>query len=377
MAQRLDPLAQSPLLRGMGDWIAAGRMPNSVLLSGPEGCGKEAAALALARLLLGATEGPAAAKFDRLAHPDLLYVFPVESSLSIETYRELLDAKAEEPLRAVAQPSSAQIPIGSGDTPHPAHIRSVRSFAGARPFEARGRVVILADAHRMNRAAANALLKTLEEPPAHTYLFLCTHQPHLLPATIPSRCSRVKLPHLSEELLAGHLQAAHSVPEQEAMRVATACSGNARRAFDLMDPVARELADWASSIIELLQGPSRAAVLKAAEAISKAQPPAGKGKKLVADAGLSASRDVAMRVLDFLIADLLQLQKVHDGAELPAVLRSRHDGRTASPHSGRAARVLMAARADLARNVNVALVLSDAFAAARNVLLPGEAATSR
>jgi hypothetical protein len=277
----------------------------------------------------------------------------------------------------VAQPSSAQIPIGSEDTPHPAHVRSIRRFAGARPFVASRRVVVIGDAHRMNRAAANALLKSLEEPPAHTHLFLCTHQPHLLPATIPSRCARVNLPHLAVELLAGHLEAAHGVPAAEALRIATVSCGNARRAFDLLDPIARELAEWATDLRELLLGTSRAALLKAAEAVSKAQPPGGKGKKLAVDAGLSATRDVGMRVLDFLIADLLQLQKLTEGAHLPAALHGLYEGAPSNPHYGETARVLMAGRADLARNVNVALVLTDCFGVARDVLLRGEAAGSR
>lgn len=378
MPERLNPLGRSPLLRRLEALATEGQLANSLLLAGPEGSAKEAAALALARVLLDAAQGAPATKLRRLAHPDLLYVFPVESALTSAQYRELLDAKAEEPLRAVSQPSSARIPIGTADTPHPATVRSVRNFVFGRPFEAPRRVVIVADAHRMYRAAANALLKTLEEPPAHSHLFLCTHQPHLLPPTILSRCSRINVPRLSELELSGHLQAAHGLVAKEADPIATVAAGNARRAFDLMDPVARELAAWSLELVGMLIEGPRSRLLKAAEAISKATPPTGRGKKLPVDAGLSASRDVGMRVLDHLVADLLQLAKRGAGAEIALGTRQRLESfpdRTPVRLS-EAARVLLAARGDLARNVNVALVLTHGLAEAGDVLA-GRAAAAR
>jgi DNA polymerase III delta prime subunit len=203
------------------------------------------------------------------------------------------------------------------------------------------------DAHRMNRAAANALLKTLEEPPAHANIVLTTHQPYLLPQTILSRCARVNMPHLPEAELVEHLSE-KGLPRREAASIASLCDGNARRALDLLDPAAREMADWGHGVAELLlQGDKRAELLKRAEAIAKGQP-GGKAAKSQADAGLAASRDVGMRVLDTIAAELATRMRAGE---------ARRD----APSLGRAIRTLLHAREDLQRNVNVALVLSDAF----------------
>ncbi len=364
------------------------RMPQSVLLVGPEGSGKEAAALELAVELLrpssdgGAAGGlfgelpvddsardTAARKVRQLAHPDLHVVFPAERSLTSERYRELLDEKARRPLARVRQPSSAIIPIGDAEDSSPVSVRAIRRFVNARPFEAAHRVVVVGDAHRMNRAAANALLKTLEEPPAPAVLLLCSHQPHLLPATIRSRCARVQVPALSEPALAAILEAETGVEATEAARIAAVAGGNARRAFDLIDPAARELAGWADQVLDMLLRGDRVALARAGDRVAKANPPAGRGGKLAGDASLSVARDVAMRVVDLVAADLLALGRRDGGAHLDDARRaSLPDNQVDGVRAIRAVAVLLAARSDLARNVNVGLVLVDSFLRTEAVL---------
>ncbi|NKB31721.1 MAG: DNA polymerase III subunit delta' [Pseudomonadales bacterium] len=73
-------------------------------------------------------------------------------------------------------------------------IRGLSNFLSQTSHAGRAKIAIIADAHRMNFAAANALLKTLEEPTAHTYLFLVSHLPGSLPATIRSRCQKLFMP---------------------------------------------------------------------------------------------------------------------------------------------------------------------------------------
>jgi len=375
MARRLDPLGRSPFLRRLRERARTGDLPQSLLLIGPEGSAKEFAALELARILLCArgADGPcgdgpdcdACRKARRLAHPDLHYAFPAEASLSMDGYRELVALRAAEPLRRLPQPSSAILSVGDPDDPAPGSIRAIRRFVAGKPFESGRRVVVVGDAHRMNRAAANALLKTLEEPPPASMLLLVSHQPHLLPSTVRSRCGRVQFPPLAVSDLASHLEAAYDLPAAEAAQVAGVASGNARRALDLLDPVARELAEWASTVLGWLAQGDLPALLKAAERIPKGQDPrGGKGSAKGADGGLAASRDLASRVLDYLVADLTSLARLGAGARLDplqterlAPLRDLLDPADA----GRRARLLMDARADLLRNVNVALVLTDAF----------------
>jgi DNA polymerase-3 subunit delta' len=128
----------------------AGRMPHALLIHEAPGAGGEWLANWTARMVLGT---------DREAHPDWVKVHPVDDSkqIRIEQIREL----GEE--------------------------LSLTSHQGGY------KVGVIAPADVLNRFAANALLKTLEEPPARTVLILVVTQPSRLPATILSRCQRVRI----------------------------------------------------------------------------------------------------------------------------------------------------------------------------------------
>ena len=128
----------------------AGRMPHALLIHEAPGAGGEWLANWTARMVLGT---------DKEAHPDWVKVHPVDDSkqIRIEQIREL----GEE--------------------------LSLTSHQGGY------KVGVIAPADVLNRFAANALLKTLEEPPARTVLILVVTQPSRLPATILSRCQRVRI----------------------------------------------------------------------------------------------------------------------------------------------------------------------------------------
>jgi DNA polymerase-3 subunit delta' len=169
--------------------VARGRVPGALLFLGPEHVGKRTAALALAQVLN--CEAPLAAgrggpdacgtcascrRIDSGAHPDVLAIAPEGQFLKID------------------------------------QIRAVTGRLGLNPLLARRRFVVLARAHRMNDAAANAFLKTLEEPPADTTLVLCATEAAALPETIVSRCMAVRFVPLADAVLLELLRA-----QQEAL----------------------------------------------------------------------------------------------------------------------------------------------------------------
>jgi len=152
--------------------------PHALLLHGPRGIGKHALALGFAQALLCEAPG-----VDGLAcgecpgcryamagqHPDLMRI-------------ELLEIDADDgTLKTV-------------DTIGIDRVRALTEFVQLTSHRQRAKVAVIAPADRMNAAAANALLKTLEEPPAGTYLILVADQPGRLPPTILSRCRKLAAP---------------------------------------------------------------------------------------------------------------------------------------------------------------------------------------
>jgi DNA polymerase-3 subunit delta' len=152
--------------------------PHALLVHGPRGIGKHALALHFAQALLcetpredGLACGTCAGCRYAVAgqHPDLMRL-------------ELLVVDPEEDtLEAVDS-------IGVD------RVRSLTEFVHLTSHRQRAKVAVIAPAERMNPAAANALLKTLEEPPPGTFLILVSDQPGRVPATLRSRCRLLAAP---------------------------------------------------------------------------------------------------------------------------------------------------------------------------------------
>jgi DNA polymerase III subunit delta' len=102
-----------------------------------------------------------------------------------------------------------------------------------RPGEGRRRVFILLEADRMNAAAANALLKTLEEPTAGNILLLTTSRPHALPMTILSRCQHLRFTPLPQEEVARFLREKDSLDAETAAVLAASSGGSIGKALEM------------------------------------------------------------------------------------------------------------------------------------------------
>ncbi len=182
---------------------AAARPHHAYVFAGPEGSGKQLAARAFAAALLCGRRGCGECRACRLAlaerHPNVFVVEPEGRDIHVETVRE--------------------------EVWHPAY---------RTPPEPGRKVFVIREADRLNPAAADVLLKVLEEPPADAVLLLLSARAHELPETVVSRCHVVAFRPLAEGFVVGTL-VAEGVPEERALLAARLSGGNLGRARRLAD----------------------------------------------------------------------------------------------------------------------------------------------
>lgn len=117
-------------------------------------------------------------------------------------------------------------------------ISQVRSLTGKlqyHPLESTRKVVIVKQADMMTESAANALLKTLEEPPPQTHFILITNLPYKVLATIRSRCQHIRFSPLGESIVSKYLQKEKNIEAETAHQLAKISQGSIGTAKDL-DP---------------------------------------------------------------------------------------------------------------------------------------------
>ncbi len=197
--------------------LASGRMPHAWLFAGPRGVGKATLAYRLAKHLLTGGRGPglavdpaspAARRFAARSHPDLLVV------------RRPYDEKAKK--------LKLEIPVDE--------VRDVGAFFSRHAAEGGWRIAIVDSADDLNRNAANALLKILEEPPARSLLILVAHAPHGLLPTIRSRCRRLAFGPLSDDdVRSGLGPAGEALGADVLRRILDLAAGSLGRACELVD----------------------------------------------------------------------------------------------------------------------------------------------
>ncbi len=250
-----DLAGQGEALARAARAIRAGRPPQAWLISGPPGVGKATLAYRIARYLLkyGATDrGPA----DLAVPPD----DSVSAQISAGAHPGLL------PLARGVNPDT-----GKAMTVLPvAEIRKLSGFFGLTSGAGGWRVAIIDTADEMNDAAANALLKALEEPPARAMLLLVANAPGRLLATIRSRCQRLALRPLSDDVLDGEL--AQRLPElsaEERGSLVRLAGGSLGLAVRLAGGDGLALARDADELIEQAAHPDVVALMALADRVSR------------------------------------------------------------------------------------------------------------
>lgn len=266
-----DTLGRQAVIERLLDAERKGRLGHTLLLVGSGGYGTYEVAFRLARTLLcpERTEHASGAckvcdGVDRLSHPDLLVIAP----LSPEYRRALTDGKASPPdplTEALAKDRFAPLEIGANWTVTTDQGREIIAWAARTPWEARGKVVVIAEADRLREDTGDILLKTLEEPPAGMTVILVTGKPHELLPTIRSRCHQVRVPPLSEAD-AADLLVERGVARDDAQAVARLANGDFWQARTLLGQETNAVRNAALQLIGAALDPKRSTAEVMAEA---------------------------------------------------------------------------------------------------------------
>ncbi|AOW18078.1 DNA polymerase III subunit delta' [Polaribacter vadi] len=221
-----------------------GRIPHAQLFVGKEGSGTLPMAIAYAQYLLCNFSDDADAcniKCNKLQHPDLHFAFPVTtndsvkkhavSDLFLEDWREFISYQSFGSLFNWLQHIGVENKQGLiGVDEAEAVVKKLK----LKSYEGGFKVMIIWMAEKMNIAAANKLLKLIEEPPEKTVFLLITENEEQIIGTIRSRCQALHFPKLSEEDIASALQVNHQVSENEANKIAHQSEGNYNKALHLL-----------------------------------------------------------------------------------------------------------------------------------------------
>jgi len=269
------------VLTRLEDLHRADRLGQPLLFTGPEGTGKEATALEFSRRLNCVQPGTCApgarcescVKTFSFQHPDIRWIGPAPAAASEDDVARLLAAKHENPFHRSPWSATSFVAIGDPEHPGPLSVRSLICFLRRRAFQSPWKVAVVADSQRMKTAAANALLKTLEEPPAQSLIIMLSTAPEGMLPTILSRCLKLPFEPWPAAELADLLVQRGDASADEALAAARAADGNARRALDLLQPAARLVAAWAVNLFTGLHRGDRAAAALAADDLHRGAVP--------------------------------------------------------------------------------------------------------
>lgn len=221
------------------DVLRRGRFPTASIFEGPEGVGKKTLAISLASV--HSCDSPkddicgqcsSCTKISSNNHPDVRII-------DHEWLKSYLKSKGKR-----ANPQI--IPIDA--------MRELIREVQFRPHQADQRFFIIDNAHKLNEAASNSILKTLEEPPADVYIVLVTSFPNMLLPTIRSRCSHYRFGPLSREDVVHHLRLGNCEEKEAELRAAfsggsigKAAGLNLEETLKRRDMALEVLQDWLQS----------------------------------------------------------------------------------------------------------------------------------
>ncbi|GIZ08102.1 DNA polymerase III subunit delta' [Flavobacterium sp. UMI-01] len=242
-------LGQEHIKSHLTQSASSGRIPHAQLFVGPEGSGTLPMAIAYAQYILcqnqnGENTGENIAcnlKFDKIAHPDLHFVYPTVTTDEVKTKPKSIDFIADWRTFVLEQPygglfdwyaildvKNKQGLIRVEDAAEMLKTLALKSYEGGY------KIMIIWMADKMNIEASNKLLKLLEEPPEKTIFILISENEEDIIQTIRSRCQILHFNGLSQNVIAEALIKKEQIDEKLAQKIAHQAQGNYNKALHLL-----------------------------------------------------------------------------------------------------------------------------------------------
>jgi DNA polymerase-3 subunit gamma/tau len=292
-------IGQEHVIRILRNALAKNRIAHAYLFSGPRGTGKTSTARIIAKAVNCLAEDVAARPCNTCDHCQ---------AINAGRFLDLIEIDA-------ASNTSVD------------DVRSLREKINFSPTQGRYKVYIIDEVHMLSNAAFNALLKTLEEPPAHAIFVLATTEVHKIPATVLSRCQRHEFRRIPINYIQVNLK---KIAEEEGINVDSAAlteiarqsTGSMRDAVSLLDQLASTGNEVTLALTkDVLGTASSESIISLTEAILTGD--AGKGISVInfaLDSG-SDPRQFGRQVVDYLRAVLMT--KMGNIEQLEAALEER------------------------------------------------------
>jgi DNA polymerase-3 subunit gamma/tau len=278
-----EVVGQQHVIQTLRNAVSGERVAHAYLFAGPRGTGKTTAARLLAKAVNCLNPDPAARPCNECAHCE---------AVNQGRFLDLIEIDA-------ASNTSVE------------DVRDLRDKINFTPNQGKYKVYIIDEVHMLSTAAFNALLKTLEEPPAHAIFVLATTEMHKIPATVLSRCQRHEFRRVPVDDIVSQLKRIVeaeklSAEEDALMLIARQSAGGMRDAISLLDQMASTGKEITLGLTQIVLGTATSqTVIALVEALRAHEPAAGMQSIHTALDSGTDPRLLARQVVDYLRALLL------------------------------------------------------------------------
>ncbi len=250
--------------RTLSHLLATGRVPNALLFAGDEGVGKQQFALELIRafICVKPTNGEGCGVCSVCTRIDTFVIPDEPTEKNKDDFKKVFFGGHGDVGKVVTYKRTILVDA----------IRDLERHAHFLPYEAKARFFIIDDADKMNDESSNALLKTLEEPPSTTYIFLVTSRPDSLLPTIRSRCQTLRFAPIPIDDVERFLIDERAFSHDEARLAARLSRGSIGRAVSINVGKFRAARERMLAVIaNAIDTSDRAAMLRIAEELNDAK----------------------------------------------------------------------------------------------------------